>query len=224
MSDATPKVISEPTLRRLPHYHRYLKSLAEQGRDVVSCPNIGAALGLDPTQVRKDLEATGAVGRPRVGYSIPRLLEAIETVLGWNNVSQAFLAGAGHLGAALLGYRRFAESGLEIVAAFDTDPAKIGRPLHGREVLPLEKLPQLARRMHVMVGILAVPAEAAQAVADLMVEGGIRAIWNFAPVRLRVPETVIVQHEDLHASLAALTQKLASTLQAEVRKGAEHVR
>lgn len=206
------KSVPEPTLRRLPLYHRYLKGVQEHGSEYISCTAIGLELKLDPTQVRKDLEATGAVGRPKVGYPLMPLMQAIEAFLGWNNTNEAFLVGAGSMGAALLGYRKFEECGLKIVAAFDADPAKIGTQIHDKPVLPMDKLANLAMRMHILIGIITVPAPAAQGVADQMVEGGIRAIWNFAPIRLRMPEGVIVHNEDLYCSLASLSQKLAKAL------------
>jgi redox-sensing transcriptional repressor len=204
--------VPEPTVRRLPLYLRYLKDLQGTGRTSVSCTDIGAQLKLDPTQVRKDLQVAGVAGRPRVGYGLPQLVAAIEQFLGLDHLNQAFLVGAGSMGAALLGYRRFEEYGLNIVAAFDADEVKIGTRIHGKSVLPLKKLTDLARRMHILIGIITVPADAAQPVADLMVQGGIRAIWNFAPMRLRVPEGTIVHNEDLYCSLAALSQKLTQAL------------
>ncbi|MFO1478461.1 MAG: redox-sensing transcriptional repressor Rex [Verrucomicrobiota bacterium] len=214
----TFKTVPEPSLRRLPLYHRFLKDWQESGREYVSCTDIGAALDSDPTQVRKDLEAVGIVGRPRIGYAVASLLEGLEHFLGWKNVNEAFLVGAGSMGSALLGYDKFEQYGLRIVAAFDVDKSKAGGKIHGKHVLPLEKLPNLAVRMHVLIGIITVPAAGAQAVADLMVRGGIRAIWNFAPVRLRVPENVIVHNEDLYCSLASLSQKLFKALHAEAIK------
>ena len=216
------RVLPEPTLRRLPLYLHLLRKLEVLGRPAVSSSHLGEELGLDPTQVRKDLEATGIVGRPRVGYDVALLIDAIESALGWNNVRQAFLMGAGNLGQALLGYGRFREAGLEIVAAFDRDAGKIGTEFHGKQVLPITKLPNLAKRMHVMVGILTVPPEVAQSAADELVEAGILAIWNFTPVRLRVPEGVIVQNEDLYSGLATLTQKLAAKLAADHHGAKNH--
>jgi redox-sensing transcriptional repressor len=207
--------VPEATLRRLPLYHRLLKQMQRGGVISIACPSIGAELLLDPTQVRKDLEITGIVGKPRVGYVVTELIAAIENFLGWNNVKDAFLAGAGSLGAALLGYMKFEEHGLSIVATFDNDPNKIGTLLRGRHVLPIEKLTDLATRMHIHLGIITVPATAAQQVADRMVAGGIRAIWNFAPVMLHVPDHVIVRNEDLYCSLASLSQKLAASLNTE---------
>lgn len=207
------KIVPEPTLKRLPPYHRFLKEWQSAGHEAVSCTDIGLNLGLDRTQVRKDLESVGIVGRPRVGYVLTNVIEELERFLGWNNTNDAFLVGAGSMGSALLGYHKFEQCGLKIVTAFDLDPSKIGTRIHGKHVLLLEKLPNLAQRMHILIGIIAVPATEAQAVADLMVEGGIRAIWNFAPIRLRTPEHVIVHNEDLYCSLAALSQKLFATLQ-----------
>jgi redox-sensing transcriptional repressor len=212
---APGRTVSEPTLKRLPLYHRFLKERQAAGRETVSCTDIGLDLDLDPTQIRKDLESVGIVGRPRIGYGLAGMLDALEVFLGWKNMNDAFLVGAGSMGTALLGYRKFEQCGLKIVAAFDQDPSKIGSRIHGKHVLDLPKLPNLATRMHILIGIITVPAAEAQAVADLMVAGGIRAIWNFAPLRLRVPEHIIVHNEDLYGSLASLSQKLFKSLQAE---------
>ena len=207
-SNPRTRRIPEASLRRLPVYHRILQEMAAAGLQSVSCSSIGKALNLDPTQVRKDIEATGLTGKPKVGYTVAALAHGIADFLGWNNTKDAFLAGAGSLGSALLGYERFRQYGVNIVAAFDTDPARIDQQIHGKAVLNLDKLAGLARRMHIHLGVIATPAPAAQLVADLMVEGGIRAIWNFAPIHLRVPPSVILQNEDLYRSLASLSFKL----------------
>jgi redox-sensing transcriptional repressor len=221
LANPGPRVIPEATLRRLPTYHRFLQETATTNLPFISCSTIARALDLDPTQVRKDIEVTGIVGRPKVGYPLLGLIRWIEDFLGWNNTKEAFLAGAGSLGSALLGYEKFRQLGLNIVAAFDTDPYKVGQQIHGKEVLHLDKLPDLAQRMHIRLGVLSTPQAAAQKVADLMVEGGIRAIWNFAPVHLRVPEFVILQNEDLYHSLASLSFKLEQRMQAERRMAIE---
>ena len=214
--EGTPaRIVSEPTLKRLPLYHRFLKEWQTTGRQTVSCTDIGFDLDLDPTQIRKDFESVGIVGRPRIGYVLATVIEGLEQFLGWKNLNDAFLVGAGSMGSALMGYHKFEQCGLKIVAAFDLDPSKIGSRIHGKHVLLLSKLPDLARRMHILIGIITVPAPEAQAVADLMVAGGIRAIWNFAPIRLRVPEHIIVHNEDLYCSLASLSQKLFQSLQAD---------
>jgi redox-sensing transcriptional repressor len=205
--------IPQPSLSRLPQYHHFLVGLKAKGVRQVSCSTIGNVLNLVPVQVRKDLQYTGIVGKPKTGYSVDELVQSIETFLGWNNVNEAFLVGAGNLGTALLGHERFSRFGLQIVAAFDTDARKIGQWIHGKAILPLEKLPDLARRMSIHLGIITTPAEVAQGIADEMVKGGIQAIWNFAPVKLKVPEDIIVHNEDLYSSLASLSWKLARRFQ-----------
>src|SRR6516164_1281417 len=141
--------IPPPSLSRLPRYHRYLIQLMTLGIHRVSCSAIGRDLNLVPVQVRKDLQYTGIVGRPKTGYSVAELVQSIESFLGWNNVNEAFIAGAGNLGTALIGHERFSRFGLHIVAAFDTDPRKVGQWIRETAVLPLEKLADLARRMSV---------------------------------------------------------------------------
>jgi redox-sensing transcriptional repressor len=206
-------------LKRLPLYHRFLKEWQAAGRETVSCTDIGSDLDLDPTQVRKDLESVGVVGRPRIGYVLTNVTEELERFLGWNNINDAFLVGAGSMGSALLGYRKFEQCGLKIVTAFDLDPSKIGTKIHGKHVLPLEKAARILRGACTFSSASSrCRRRRRRPVADLMVEGGIRAIWNFAPIRLHTPEHVIVHNEDLYCSLAALSQKLFATLQIKPRK------
>jgi redox-sensing transcriptional repressor len=202
------KVVPVPTLKRLPSYLYLLKSFKQQGKDVVSCTHIAADLKLDPTQVRKDLEWTGIIGKPKVGYVTDLLIDAIEEFLGWKNTTDAFLVGAGNLGAAILGYEQFKNHGLNIIAPFDNDSEKIGTIIHGKEVMNIEKMPELIRRMHIHIGIIAVPAIAAQQSADILIAAGILAIWNFAPVLLKCPENIIVENVHLSMSLAVLTNSL----------------
>jgi redox-sensing transcriptional repressor len=211
--------ISQATLLRLPVYLHLLHRYSAEGKNNISCSDIGAELGLDPTQVRKDIEVTGNVGKPRVGFSVPALIIAMEDFLGWNKVNEAFLAGAGNLGAALLAYDRLKNYGVHIVAAFDNSPTKIGTELYGRQVLPIERVCDLAARMHVLIGIITVPGDQAQKVADMMVAGGIKAIWNFAPVSLRLPKHIIIQNEELYYSLASLSRKLAADLKQSQETG-----
>lgn len=212
------RAIPQPSLKRLPQYHHYLVELEAKGIVRVSCSTIGMDLGLVPVQVRKDLQYTGIIGKPKTGYSVSELVQAIETFLGWNNINEAFLVGVGNLGTALLGHERFSKFGLHIVAAFDTDPAKIGKWIHEKAVLPLDKLAELAPRMSIHLGIITAPAEMAQSIADEMVRGGIQAIWNFAPVKLKVPEHIIVHNEDLYNSLASLSWKLARRFRVPIQE------
>lgn len=210
--------IPQASLRRLPQYHHYLVELEAKGISQVSCSVIGRDLNCVAVQVRKDLQYTGIIGKPKTGYSVRELIQSIESFLGWNNVNEAFLVGAGNLGTAILGHERFSRFGLRIVAAFDTDPSKIGQWIHDRAVLPLTELGELAERMNIHLGIITAPAEVAQSVANEMVKAGILAIWNFAPVRLKVPESIFVHNEDLYASLASLSWKLARHFKASIQE------
>ena len=211
--------IPEPTLRRLPVYYQYLKRKHdEKGLDYISCTRIGSDLGVLPIQVRKDLQIADAVGKPKLGYNVKELMGTIEEFLGWNNTNEALLVGAGNLGSALLGYQGFREYGLDIIAAFDVDEKKVGTKIAGRSILHVSKLPDMIRRMSVKIGVLTVPAAHAQEQADAMAEAGIRAIWNFSPVKISVPPHIIVQHENLASSLVVLSKKLTLALKAGVQE------
>lgn len=200
--------IPEPTLRRLPRYYNYLKSLLHNGREVVSCTHIGKDLKLDPPQIRKDLAYTGIRGLPKVGYQIDLLLNSIAEFLGWNNMEEAFLVGIGNMGRALIDYKGFQRCGFKIVAAFDHSPEVVGKTFGGLEILPVSKLTNLCLRMNVKIGVITTPENTAQEAADLMIAGGILGIWNFAPSEIRTPEEVIVQNESLTTGLAVLSKKL----------------
>ncbi|MBL7016241.1 MAG: redox-sensing transcriptional repressor Rex [Kiritimatiellales bacterium] len=208
MSDLEQKTAGVPTLKRLPLYLRLLRQMKETGEEYASGAVVAKELGLDPIVVRKDLAITGAVGRPRLGFQMDEIITAIEEFLGWSNTSDAFLVGVGNLGTALLGYQGFEQHGMRIVAAFDADPKLIGKTIHGKTILDIKKLPQLAKRMHVQIGILTATGSVAQGIADVMIEGGIRGIWNFTPTKLTVPAHVTLQREDLASSLAVLSHRL----------------
>lgn len=197
--------IARATLGRLPLYLRYLKGLSSDSPNI-SATAIAKDLELGEVQVRKDLSAVCGAGRPKIGYDVAALCESIEHALGTHTECEAVIIGAGKLGMALLGFSGFLEYGISISRAFDKDPAK-----RSSTVLPLEELSAYCRRHQVEVGIIAVPAEAAQAAADALVENGIRAIWCFAAEKLSVPEGVIVQYENLALSLAHLHQKVKGT-------------
>ena len=194
-----------PSIRRLPSYLRLLRRLRVDGAQKVSCTRIARELDLDSTQVRKDLALTGITGRPRIGYELSPLIEAIESFLGWNTASDAFLIGAGSLGKALIGYENFRSCGLNIVAAFDISEDRIGQEIFGRKVYNLNDMPTLARDMGVTLGVLTVPSSAAQTAANVMVASGIKGIWNFAPVKLDLPDNVLVENVELVSSLAVLS-------------------
>lgn len=208
----THKSISAQALRRLPMYLNYLKSLPAEHSLNISATMIAEALRLNDVQVRKDLALVSTGGRPKIGYITKNLIFDIENFLGYDNADSAVLAGAGDLGRALLSYEGFSKYGLNIVAAFDVDDKLIGTAINGKKVLSSDKLKDLCSRMKVRIGIIAVPAPHAQEICNLMVESGILAIWNFAPVHLSVPEHIIVQNEDMAFSLARLSKNLSEKL------------
>ncbi|MFV0412691.1 MAG: redox-sensing transcriptional repressor Rex [Oscillospiraceae bacterium] len=202
-------VISRLALARLPYYLQYLKQLAARGIRLVSAPAIAEYFQYNEVQVRKDLAAVSTTrGRPKTGFEVRALIRDMEDFLGYNNADDAVLVGVGALGRALLSYKGFEEYGLTVVAAFETDPAKIGQELESVKILPFSSLAGLCRRLKVPIGIVAVPAGQAQPVCDALVEGGVRAIWNFAPVHLTAPPAVLVQNENMAASLAMLCKHL----------------
>ncbi|HAI21935.1 MAG TPA: redox-sensing transcriptional repressor Rex [Clostridiales bacterium UBA8153] len=201
-----PKV-SAAVLSRLPHYYQILTDLRGRGREFVSSEHLGRLLGIDDSLVRKDL--TGVVsGVQRVGYHVPTTLARIEEILGLANIKDACLAGVGSLGRALLRYPGFEQYGMKIVAAFDNDPAVVGSQVAGIPVLGLSELEYMIARLKIRIGIIAVPAPAAQGVADGMLRSGIMAIWNFAPVALVAPPEIIVRHENLAAGLSLISYEL----------------
>jgi redox-sensing transcriptional repressor len=200
--------ISVQTLKRLPIYLNYLKSLDREKTKIISSPAIAKVLNLNEVQVRKDLAAIKSGGRPRTGYLLEKLITDLDTYLGYGNVNEAVIAGVGHLGRALLSYKGFDAYGLNIVVGFDTDEKVIGTDVGGKKVLHMEKMVGLCRRMHINIGVIAVPSECAQEVCNQMIEGGILAIWNFAPVKLSVPEDILVHNENMASSLAILSKHL----------------
>ncbi len=195
-------------VKRLPAYLQMLRVIQGEGREFVSGTVLASTHNLEPVIVRKDLANTGITGTPRRGFRVSELILAIEKFLGWDNQTKAILVGVGNLGTALLGYRGFEEFGLRIVGAFDADPKKIGAWVRGRRIQPLNHLEPFVRRGHITLGVLTVPAAAAQAAADLMIHAGIRGIWNFTPTQLRLPPQVVTQKENLAEGLAVLSHRL----------------
>ncbi|MBF0331565.1 MAG: redox-sensing transcriptional repressor Rex [Candidatus Omnitrophica bacterium] len=213
-----PTPVSRATLKRLPLYLHVLEGLERQGQDHVSCTFIAGKFDFGAIQVRKDLEVTGVRGTARLGFKVTDLIRAIKVFLGWHNVQDAFLVGAGNMGKALLGYKDFESYGLNIVAVFDADPRKVGTKIFNKEVMPVAKMPALAKRMHINIGIVTVSAESAQSVVDAMVAAGIRAIWNFAPASLEIPEGIILENARLTQSLAVLSNKLTHVLNGDIKE------
>lgn len=198
-----------PSLRRLPLYYRRLVEALEEDVTVLSSEELGAAVGVAGAQVRRDLSYIDEEGRPGIGYDARALASRLEEFLGLVNDKEAVLVGVGNLGRALASYPGFARYGLHIVALFDVDPAKVGMAVGEHKVLPVSKLTDLISRLHIQMGIITVPACAAQSVSDAMVAAGIRVIWNFAPCRLTLPDIVLVKNEDLAAELATLSHHIS---------------
>ena len=208
--------ISKATIGRMPSYLRFLKERELAGERTISSTAIAEGLSLNAVQVRKDLAVISSVaGKPKLGFEIADLIAGINRFLGYDNVTDAVLVGAGGLGRALVGYGGFKNYGLNIVAAFDTSPKLIGKSFGGVQVFDAAETSRLVRRLNVLIGIIAVPKEAAQQVADELVEGGVRAIWNFAPSNLVLPQGIAVKNEDMAASLAILSKRLAQILNSE---------
>ena len=205
------KKISQSVLKRLPGYLAYLKSLPESGATHISATALANALGMGEVQVRKDLAMVSDGGRPKIGYLRESLIEDIEQFLGYDNVTAAVLIGAGKLGQALMAYKGFDEYGLNIMAAFDRNP-KMDKTDEGKPIYNINKLTQFCRSHKVLMGIITVPAEGAQEVADQLIACGIKAIWNFAPTHLDVPANILVQNENMATSLAVLSMHLQAQI------------
>lgn len=200
--------VMRSTLGRLPAYLQYLRSLDCEENANISATVIAKALGLGEVQVRKDLSAVSGAGRPKLGYHTNDLIKRLEEVLGQYSLAKAVIVGAGRLGNALLGYNGFADYGLEISAAFDSDPSKLNDTNASKAVYPLSMLEEYCRREDIKIAVITVPAVAAQDICDRLVACGIDAILNFAPCTLSVPDNVILQNENLALSLAHLKHQM----------------
>ena len=209
------KKISKSVLKRLPGYLAYLKGLPEDSPAHISATSLANALGMGEVQVRKDLAIVSDGGRPKIGYLREGLIQDIEDFLGYANTNDAVLVGAGKLGRALLGYNGFAEYGLNIVAAFDSDDVLIGTSKSGKPIMHMSRLEEFCKKHKIRIGIITVPAEYAQGVCDRLIASGIQAVWNFAPKHLDVPENILVQSENMAASLAVLSKHLSEQMEKE---------
>lgn len=199
--DREPIVIPKPTLDRLKLYHRLLNEVEQKH---ISSEEIAQRTGTTAEQVRKDLTFLRTMGKPKVGYDVETLRQELEELFGVKKTTKVILVGAGHLGSALVNYPGFENYGMEIVAVFDNDPKKIGSFIGELSVLPMKDIGRVVKRFNVEIGIICVPKESAQEVAEILVSKGIKGIWNFAPTRLVVPDDVFVVDEDMTQSLLTL--------------------
>ena len=211
MSTYIPKEadkVPEPILRRLPWYLSNIKLMKEKGEQYVSSTQISKEINIDASQIAKDLSYVNISGRTRVGYNIDALIEVLESFLGFTNMHKAFLFGVGSLGAALLRDSGLHHFGLEIVAAFDVNPELVGKDLNGIPIFHSDDFEAKMKEYDVNIGVLTVPINIAQEITNKMVDGGIKAVWNFTPFRIRVPENIVVQNTSLYAHLAVMFNRL----------------
>jgi redox-sensing transcriptional repressor len=210
--------IPEKTVTRLSIYLRCLEELEADGVNSVSSKQLAERFGLNSAQVRKDLAYFGQFGVRGLGYYIAELKHNLERILGLKQDWEVALVGAGNLGSALIAYKGFQARGFRLGMAFDTDAAKIGLCVDGVQILDVTKLVPMIRKKKIKIAMVAVPAAAAQPVADLLVEAGINAILNFAPVQLSVPEGVKVQNVDLSVLLKTLSYHTVRTSRSGSRR------
>lgn len=196
--------ISDAVIRRLPVYRRLLSHLKRLGFKTVSSQQIGKELDFNPAQIRKDLAYFGEFGRKGIGYDVDYLVKKIDQILNLDRIIPVALVGAGKLGQAISQYNVYQKDNMKIVAIFDTNQYRIGTEIGGVKIRPISELKQVIRDQEIRIGILTVPDYAAQQMADEMIDAGITAILNFAPVVLRVPEHVRVSNADVTAELHSL--------------------
>lgn len=207
----TRALVSRQTLKRLPLYLGYLKAFPAD--DNISATKIAQALMLNHVVVRKDLACISSSGKPKVGYKVGCLVNELESYLGYTGIDDAVIIGAGKLGKALLTYDGFKAYGFNIMAAFDIKEEALNENLVDKPLLHVSKLKDFCKENKIAIGVITVPDNSAQQVADLLVECGILAIWNFASIKLIVPQNVLVQNENMAASMAALSKHLSENLQ-----------
>lgn len=200
--------IPEATITRLSVYSRYLATCDRRGIVTISSNEIAEGVGVSSAQVRKDLAYFGEFGTRGVGYNVKDLHHHIMKILGLNQKWPLVIVGAGNLGTALSMYGGFKERGFHVVGIFDDDPNKIGYKLNGVEVFPVNKLKEIASKEKAKIGVITVPAQAAQEVANQLIEAGVKALLNFAPIVLNVPPDIELRNVDLSVNLEILTFNL----------------
>jgi len=201
--------ISKATIDRLPVYFRTLRQIQQEGIEIISSEELGHRIGVTPEQIRKDLASFGEFGKKGVGYFVRELIRHVGGILGLHRNWNIAIFGVGHLGWALANYHNFGTIGFNVVAVFDVDPAKIGQVINGVEIDSVDMLEQIVKDRDIHIGIITVPAQYAQSLADRIVAAGIKGIWNFAPVRLTVPDNIHLVSEDLSVGLASISYYLS---------------
>ncbi len=205
--------IPAPTIKRLPLYARPLEKLLNSGTPVVSSEKLAQLCGVNPAQVRKDLAYFGEFGVRGVGYDVANLLQQIKKILATDREWRLCIVGLGNLGSALIGHPDFLRRGYRFVAAFDSDPEKIGKILPGGIVIqPPDRIPLVVSELDIEIGVITTPPQSAQYVAELFFQAGVRAILNFAPIQLRSPECCLVENVDFTVDLENLAYHIAKIL------------
>ena len=207
--------VPEPTLRRLPWYLAYAKLVLKEGEKYLSSTQIAKNIAVDASMVAKDLSYVNISGRTRVGYNVAELVGILESFLGFTNAHKAFLFGVGSLGGALMHDNGLEQFGLDLVAGFDVKYELTGTSINHIPIHHLDRFPELQQQTGINIGILTVPVEKAQMVSENMIAGGIQAIWNFTPFRIRVPENIIVQNTSIYAHLAVMFNRLNALKECE---------
>lgn len=203
------KAVTMKQLSRYPVYLRYLLNVKKAGAKSISAPQIAKELGYSEEKVRKDLQVVASSsGQPKTGRNIDSLINDLETFLGYNDTSDAIIVGTGHLGQAFLNYQGFEDYGLNILVGFDVDPKLVDTEVNGKRIYSIYKMENLIPRLNVHIAILTVPSYVAQEIVDKLVKAGIKAIWNFVPIHLNVPDDVVVENVNLASSLAVLSHRL----------------
>ncbi len=198
-------VISKATIDRLPLYFRTLRLAGEEGIDIISSEELGKRLGITPEQIRKDLASFGQFGKKGVGYYVNELKCNIGEILGLDNNWNIAVVGIGHLGSALSNYQNFISLGFNLVSLFDKNPELVGEIVSGLKVEDIEDIESVVKEKNIHIGIICVPRAFAQGVADKLVAAGVKGIWNFAPTKLKVPESMHIVNEDLSIGLSSLS-------------------
>ncbi len=203
-------IIPEPALRRMPWYLAYVSLLRERKVEFVSSTQISRELKVDASQIAKDLSFLDIKGKTRIGYEVALLEHKLEEFLGFRREHRAVIVGVGSLGGALMQDSGLGRYGLEIVAGFDVNPAVAGTLRHGLPVYNINELKERCRTLQAGIGIVTVPVEHAQATADRLIEAGVKAIWNFTPYRICVPDGIVISNTSIYAHLAVMYNRMHS--------------
>lgn len=201
-------ILPEPTLRRLPWYLAYVEILKSHDVDFVSSTQISRALNVDASQIAKDLSFLNLRGKTRIGYEVGALADTLSQFLGFKTPHRAYVFGAGSLGKALMHDSGLSNYGLDIIAGFDVNPAKVGTSVGTVPIYHIDSLSELMQTNPATIAILTVPVEAAQDTADMAIGEGIRAIWNFTPYRVKVAEGIVMTNTSIYAHLALIYNRL----------------